>query len=117
MTEKTFTFRVSFGDGNPIDVAITAKTIVDALDAIKVKYPNARNTHLLESSSSQRKLNRVALEQYVLPLDDPEDPAKLHEDKVKTCVLMRKSGHSHQSIAGCLGIGKSTVGRWLKQHG
>lgn len=117
MAEKIFTFRVSFGDGNPIDAAIAGKTIVDALDAIKVKYPNARNTHLLESSYSQRKMTQMAMEQYVLPLDDPGDPAKIHEDKVKTCILMRKSGHSHQAIAGYLGVGKSTIGRWLKQHG
>jgi transposase len=55
--------------------------------------------------------------QYALPLDEEEDQQLAQEDKVKTCVLMRESGHSHQTIAGYLGVGKSTVGRWLKKHG
>lgn len=117
MTEKLFTLRISFGDGHPIDAVVPAKNGLDAQDQARSKYPTARNIHLLGKGQRNRSIVATATEQYVLPLEDTEDPKVLHEEKVRTCVVMRKSGHSHQSIAGYLGVGKSTVGRWLKQHG
>jgi len=117
MPEKLFTLRISFGDGHPIDAVVAAKTGLEAQDQARDKYPTARNIHVLGSLRSYRKTTSTMPGQYVLPLDEEKDPKALLAEKVKTCVLMRKSGHSHQSIAGFLGVGKSTVGRWLKQHG
>lgn len=117
MTEKLFTLRISFGDGNPIDAVLPAKSGLEAQDQARSKYPTARNIHLLGQSSACGKAVSVATEQYVLSLDENDDPHVAIAEKVKTCVVMRKSGHSHRSIAGYLGVGKSTVGRWLKQHG
>lgn len=117
MTEKLFTLRISFGDGHPIDAVVPAKNGLDAQDLARSKYPTARNIHLLGKHQGGRNSVVTATEQYVLPLDDTDDPKAAHEEKVRTCVVMRKSGHSHQAIAGYLGVGKSTVGRWLKQHG
>lgn len=117
MSEKLFTLRISFGDGHPIDAIFAAKSGLDAQDKARDKYPTARNIHLMGHAPGYRSAVSSATEQYVLPLDDSDDPKVALEEKVRTCVLMRKSGHSHQSIAGYLGVGKSTVGRWLKQHG
>jgi len=117
MTEKLFTLRISFGNGQPIDAVVPAKNGLDAQDQARSKYPTARNIHLLGKCQRNRGFVATATEQYVLPLEETEVSKASHEEKVRTCVVMRKSGHSHQSIAGYLGVGKSTVGRWLKQHG
>ena len=117
MAEKMFTLRISFGDGHPLDAVIQAKNGLDAQDQARAKYPTARNIHLIGKLPSYRRPVSDPAVQYVLPVDEPEDPGLARDEKVKTCVLMRKSGHSHQAIAGYLGVGKSTVGRWLKQHG
>ena len=116
MSEKMYALRISFGDGHPIDAVIAAKNGLDAQDRARVKYPSARNIYLLSKLPSHRKFLSVPTAQYALPLEE-EDQQLTQEDKVKTCVLMRESGHSHQAIAGYLGVGKSTIGRWLKQHG
>lgn len=117
MSEKTYALRISFGDGHPLDTVITAKNVLDAQDQARAQYPAARNIYLLNRLSSHRKALSVPVVQYALPLDEEEHQELTQEDKVKTCVLMRESGHSHQAIAGYLGVGKSTIGRWLKQHG
>ena len=117
MSEKLFTLRISFGDGHPIDAVISAKNGFDAQERARSKYPIARNIHLLGKLSSCKRSVSVAAAQYVLSLDESDEAEVTLEEKVKTCVLMRKSGHSHQAIARQLGVGKSTVGRWLKQHG
>jgi DNA invertase Pin-like site-specific DNA recombinase len=117
MSEKMYTLRISFGDGHPLDAVIAAKNVLDAQDQARAKYPSARNIYLLSRLPSHRKPLSTSMVQYALPLDEEEDQQLAQEDKVKTCVLMRESGHSHQTIAGYLGVGKSTVGRWLKKHG
>jgi hypothetical protein len=117
MSEKMYTLRISFGDGYPLDAVIAAKNGLEAQDQARAKYPSARNIYLLSRLPSYRKSASVPAAQYALPSDEEEDQQLTQEDKVKTCVLMRESGHSHQAIAGYLGVGKSTIGRWLKQHG
>ncbi len=117
MLEKTFVLRISFGDGHPIDATISAKTGIEAQDLARAKYPTARNIHFIGRTTSYKRSVSVLTEQYALPIDEEDSPEVTLEEKVKTCVLMRKAGHSHQTIAGYLGVGKSTIGRWLKQHG
>jgi transposase len=39
------------------------------------------------------------------------------ERKLRWCLELRTQGKTHLQIAQLLGIGKTTVGRWIKQYG
>lgn len=113
---KTYKVRIAFGDGKPVDDVITAKNGIEANDLAMGKHPGARAVHVLGLAedqlvdvhpffSSSAKSTTKYLE---------EDEA---ERKLRHCLELRSLGNTHNQIAETLGIGKTTVGRWIKQYG
>ena len=117
--EKIYRLRIACGDGNPIETDITAKTGIEAQDKARSMHPGARLVHVL-GSSLHEKIKHDNIYQQVFdfePEEEVETPLIDRDEQIKTCLTMRSSGHSHAAIAGFLNVGKSTVGRWLKQYG
>lgn len=116
---KTYKVRAAMGDGRPIDDVITAKNGTEAHDLTKAKYPAARAIYILGLAEEQLALDhpffsdKDEVEVVLTPKVEKSD----QELKVDQCVALRSQGKSYAEIAGVIGIGSTTVRRWLKKHG
>jgi hypothetical protein len=113
---KTYKVRIAFGDGKPVEDEITAKNGLDASDLAKVKHPGARVVHILGLAEDQLADDHPFFSTpsaTVNVYQDEEDA----ERKLRWCLELRSQGNTHSQIAGILGVGKTTVGRWIKQYG
>lgn len=121
--EKRYKVRISFGDGNPIEDSIIARSGVFAQDIAMQRHPGARNVHLIGIDNRYETVKPIPVKRQAV-ISAPEKPLLFtdttevsKDSQIQCCVQMRKQGKSHQAIAGYLGVSKSTVGRWLKQYG
>ena len=113
---KTYKVRIAFGDARPVEDAITAKNGFDACNLAKNKHPGARVVHILGLAEDQLENDHPffsASTDAVIGHRE-EDEA---ERKLRWCLELRSQGNTHNQIAGILNIGKTTVGRWIKQYG
>ena len=119
MFEKYFKVKVSMGDGKPIDDIIPAKNGLVAMDAARDRHPGARSVYILGISEIRPiKPATVSTKKYK-PMDDiliGGEETLCRDDRIRTCLTMRKAGHSQEAIASLIGVGSSTVRRWLKQY-
>lgn len=119
MFEKYFKVKVSMGDGNPIDDIIPAKNGLVAIDVARDRHPGARSVYILGISEIRP----------IRPATAPKKTYKLMEniliggnetlsrdDRIRTCLTMHKAGHSQRAIADLIGVGATTVRRWLSQY-
>jgi hypothetical protein len=115
---KTYKVRVAFGDGKPVEATITAKNGLEACDLARVEHPGARNVHLLGLATNQLEdvhpfFSSSSSTTTVIHTREEEEC----ERKLRWCLELRTQGKTHLQIAQLLGIGKTTVGRWIKQYG
>lgn len=118
MYRKTYKVRVAMGDGNPIDDIVTAKNGTEAHDLVRMKHPAARAIYILGLAEKQLEFEHPFFppeEQKVpaIPIEEESD----RDRQIRWCLEMRSHGKSHRMIADTLGIGPTTVRRWLKQYG
>jgi DNA-binding transcriptional regulator YiaG len=135
---KIYNVRISYGNGNPIESTIEAKNGQQAQDLAMKLNPGARSVYVLGIDSVKEEppppipvqrpdLVVAAKEDKVHPLFSDAttgqvkrllSQAELHKHRqVENVLKMKRQGLSHQKIARELGIGKTTVGTWLKQYG
>ena len=123
---KTYKIIVSFGDGRPVQSKIEAKNGLLAQDLAFIAHPGARSVHILGIESVRAEPKPVVI------VPEPPEPHPLFTDvtvtevacflntdkqqKVDECLRLRRQGKSHKDIADILGVGKTTVGSWLKQY-
>lgn len=107
------------GDGRPVDDVITAKNGTEAHDLAKIKHPGARAIYVLGLAEDQ-----LALEHPFFTKEAEIEPFPIfvaeeteQERRVRWCVELRNQGKSHAAIAGVIGVGATTIRRWLKQYG
>jgi len=113
--KKTYKVCISFGDGKPVNAEITAKTGYEAINLAYSLHPGSRNVHILKTAEAPiEEIHPFFAPPVVkkLPLSDG-----IRDQQVDLCIRMRTEGKTHDAIAGLLGVGKTTVGRWLKQYG
>ena len=122
MFEKNFDVRISLGDGKPFDIVILAKNGQSAQDKARDLHPGARTIHVLGINTTvpvpkpKIKKSPKSKAKHVF-FEPPDDPRLDRSDQIIECVDLRREGKTHGSIAKKLGVGKTTVGRWLKQYG
>ena len=115
ITKKNYRVCISFGDGKPVTTEIIAKSGQEAISLAHSLHPGSRSVHFLGITDA--KVEQVH-PFFVEPLnEDPEPIDYVKDQQVSHCVQMRSEGKTHAEIAGFLGVGKTTVGRWLKQYG
>lgn len=116
--EKVYKVRISFGDGNPIEDSVVAKSGMLAQDLAMRLHPGARNVHLIGVENRYEYPKPIPV-QPALRYGSAEDHIDLSskDSLVKHCIRMHNEGKSQRSIAGQLNLAKSTVGRWIKQYG
>jgi hypothetical protein len=102
ITKKNYRVCVSFGDGQPVTIEVTAKSGHEAISLAHSLHPGSRNVHLLGTTDVNEE---------PAPIDDVKDR------QISLCAQMRSEGKTHAEIAGFLDVGKTTVGRWLKRYG
>ena len=127
---KTYKIVVSFGDGRPVQTTVEAKNGPLAQDLAYAKHPGARSILILGIESVREEPRPKVQLQRSIPEEEPPHPlftdttvAEVNrfidlnkQNKVKECLKLRRQGLSHKSIAEILGVGKTTVGSWLKQY-
>jgi hypothetical protein len=115
ITKKNYRVCVSFGDGQPVTTEVTAKSGHEAISLAHSLHPGSRNVHLLGTTDVRvEQIHPLFVEtvsEEPAPIDDVKD------QQISLCVQMRSEGKTHAEIAGFLDVGKTTVGRWLKQYG
>lgn len=114
---KNYKIRAAMGDGRPVDDIITAKSGTEAHDLAKIKHPGSRAIYVLGLAENQPE---PSIEETIEllpahPIFDPEEDEQ--QRNIRWCIQLRNQGKSHRAIAGVLGVGSSTVGRWLKTYG
>jgi transcriptional regulator with PAS, ATPase and Fis domain len=135
MIFKTYKIIVSFGDGKPVESTIEARNGILAQDLALVAFPGARSIRVLGvvSERFEKPVVEIQIQRPDLVVQ-PEEEEQMHplftdksfkeikrlEEKHKRqqmeeCFNLHRSGLSHKTIAGQLGIGKTTVGRWIKE--
>jgi len=133
MVIKTYKILVSFGDGKPVESTIEAQNGILAQDKALAANPGARSIRILGVVSERVERPRVQIpslrpDLVVKPKEDPVHPLFMdvtvstvkkleHQDreqKIKECRRLHQRGLSHKAIAAELGVGKTTVGSWLK---
>lgn len=114
---KNYRIRAAMGDGRPVDDTIIAKNGTEAHDLAKAKHPGARAIYVLGLAETQPDpIPDISIELLPAhPFFDPEESEQ--ERKVRWCVELRNQGKSHAAIAGVIGVGATTIRRWLKQYG
>jgi hypothetical protein len=115
ITKKNYRVCVSFGDGQPVTIEVTAKSGHEAISLAHSLHPGSRNVHLLGTTDVRvEQIHPLFVEtvnEESAPIDDVKDR------QISLCAQMRSEGKTHAEIAGFLDVGKTTVGRWLKRYG
>jgi hypothetical protein len=134
MIYKTYKILVSFGDGKPVESTIEAQNGILAQDKALAAHPGARSIRVVGVVSQRVEQPKVKIP--ILRPDlvvKPNADAAIHplftdvtvgavkkfeikdkEQKMKECLHLYNNGLSHKAIAKQLGVGKTTVGTWLK---
>lgn len=128
--KKNYRICVARGDGRPLHTEVTAKNGIEAIDLAQSLHPGARNIHILGLSDKQPEVKHPLFDEKVqAPIaptasDVPMElllPSSLlfenREDQIECCLRLRSEGLTHRAIASTLGIGSTTVSRWIKQYG
>ena len=116
MTQKIYKVRISFGDGNPMEDSIVARSGMLAQDIAMRRHPGARNVHLIGVDNRYEKSAPVAVRREI-PAPGTDMANWDRDTQIRCCTHLYKEGHSQRSIAGYLGVSRSTVARWIKQYG
>lgn len=116
---KTFKVRAAMGDGRPVDDFVTAKNGTEAHDLAKMKHPAARAIYVLGLAEEQLAMEHPFFsdKNTVQPYPLVKEQESEKERQIRWCVELRSQGKSHSSIADVIGVGATTVRRWLKQYG
>jgi transcriptional regulator with PAS, ATPase and Fis domain len=135
---KVYKVRISFGNGAPTESTVEAKNGQQAQDVALKQNPGARSVYVLGVDSvKEEPPPPIPIQRPDLVVKQKEEKthplftdttvgqvkrlmaqAELHKHRqVEKALKMRSQGLSHQKIAKELGIGKTTVGTWLKQYG
>jgi DNA-binding NarL/FixJ family response regulator len=116
--EKIYKVRISFGDGNPIEDSVVAKSGMLAQDLAMQLHPGARNVHLIGVENRYERFKPLPVQPILCSVaaDDHIDLSS-RDSLVRHCIQMHNEGKSQRAIAGQLNLAKSTVGRWIKQYG
>jgi hypothetical protein len=130
ITKKNYKVCISFGDGLPKTTEVAAKNGIEAIDTAKSLHPGARNIHILGLSDKQPEVKHPLFDgkvQAPIAPTAPDVPMELllpsslifenREDQIECCLRLRSEGLTHRAIASTLGIGSTTVSRWIKQYG
>jgi len=133
---KTYKILVSYGDGKPVESTVEAQNGILAQDKALAANPGARSIRILgviseraEPPKPRRQIPILRPDLVVKQKEDPIHPLftdvtvstvkkfeqKDKEQKMQECVRLYENGLSHKAIAQELGVGKTTVGTWLKQ--
>ncbi len=135
MIFKTYKIIISFGDGKPVESTIEARNGILAQDLALAAHPGARSIRVVGVVSERFEKPVVKIQpQRPNLIVQPKEEEQLHplftdtsfckvkrleEDgrrqQMEECFNLHRSGLSHKTIAGQLGIGKTTVGRWIKE--
>ena len=135
MVIKTYKILISFGDGKPVESTVEATNGILAQDKALAAHPGARSIRILGVIS--QKVEKPAVK---IPIQRPDLVVRRREEntihplftdvtvaavkrfeekdkrqKMEECFNLYRAGLSHKVIAGQLGIGKTTVGSWIKQ--
>lgn len=135
MIFKTYKIIVSFGDGKPVESTIEARNGILAQDLALVAHPGARSIRvvgvvserfekpvveipiqrpdLVVHHQEEEKLHPLFTDTSFTQIKRLEEQHKLRQ--MEECFNLHRSGLSHKNIAGQLGIGKTTVGRWIRE--
>jgi len=119
MFKKYFKVKVSMGDGNPIDDVIPAKNGLVAIDAARDRHPGARSVYILGISEICPIRPATAPKKKYKPMDDiliEGNETLSRDNRIRTCLTMWKVGHSKRKIASFIGVGETTVRRWLSLY-
>lgn len=135
---KVYRVRISFGNGTPTESTVEARNGQQAQDVALKQNPGARSVYVLGIDSVKEEPPPP------IPIQRPDLIAKQHEEKVhpfftdttigqvkrmlaqselhkhrqvEKALKLRLQGMTHQKIAKELGVGKTTIGTWLKQYG
>jgi hypothetical protein len=135
---KVYSVRISFGNGAPVEATVEAKNGQQAQDLAMKKNPGARSVYVLGVESvKEEPPPPIPVQRPDLVVEPPEEKihplftdvttgqvkrllsqAELHKHRqVESVLKMRRQGLSHQKIAREVGVGKTTVGTWIKQYG
>jgi len=130
MTKKNYRVCIARGDGRPFHTEVTAKNGIEAIDVAHSLHPTARTVHILGLSDKQPKVEHALFDERQQPplaptnVKGPADfllSSSLHfenrDDQIECCLRLRSEGLTHRAIASTLGIGSTTVSRWIKQYG
>jgi hypothetical protein len=119
IVKKNYRLCISKGDGKPLTTEVAAKNGLEAVDRAKELYPGARTVHVLGISDTPPAVEHPFFGSLpVVTVDDEKNSAAyVKARQIEMCVKMRAEGKTHKAIAGYLGVGKTTVGNWLKQYG
>ena len=119
MPKNNYRVCVAFGDGKPLSTEISAKNGIEAIDKAKSLHPGARTVHVLGLSDNPASDVEHPLfdAPTPVPVGAPESASYVKQRQIEICLKLRAEGKSHKAIAGLLGVGKTTVGSWLKQYG
>lgn len=135
MVIKTYKILVSFGDGKPVESTVEATNGILAQDKALAANPGARSIRIVGvvSQRVEKPLFRIPIQRPDLVVKQREEnivhplftdvsvatvkrfEEKDRRQKMEECFNLYRSGLSHKAIAGQLGIGKTTVGSWIKQ--
>jgi hypothetical protein len=137
MVFKTYKILVSFGDGKPVESTIEARNGLLAQDVALAAHPGARVIRILGvvSERFEKPVVEIPIQRpdlVVQPVEEEEEEIhplftdtpiykvrrleELHrQERMEECFKLYRSGLSHKAIAGQLGIGKTTVGSWIKE--
>lgn len=119
---KNYKVRAAMGDGRPIDAIVTAKNGTEAHDLAKKLHPAARSIYILGLADEQPEPEPEPMPVASSGVRNvPGHPffeeETEQERKIRWCVELRKQNKSHRAIADVIGVGATTVRRWLKQYG
>lgn len=118
---------VSFGDGNPKNTIIKAKSGYAAQEEAAKLNPAARSIHVLGFATQQKEqcnqnnhshlifgcelTNTPAKQLTCITFTGPHSEVRAREDKAK---MMYGDGHTRTEIAKALGVSLTTIRRYLK---
>jgi hypothetical protein len=115
MVNKYFNVKISMGDGKPVEDIIPAKNGLVAQDVARMRHPGARTIYVLGLAENPPEPQKKSY----APMDDiliGGESTLCRDDRIRTCLTMHKSGQSQRAIASLVGVGATTVRRWLKQY-
>lgn len=136
MIVKTYKILVSYGDGKPVESTVDATNGLKAQDLALANHPGARSIRVLGVAAERTVKPKVQV-----PIQRPDLVVKQREEdiihplftdvsvaavkqfetqerqqKINQCLELFYQGFSYKAIANQLGIGKTTVGKWINTY-